>query len=350
MSKQHFPAHTDRAPGFRRRAGIRCAKATLRQCAPYTAINTPYRVTPPGFIQKLSRIYAREGNEQPLCKDLLVECDNTMKHWRIDDVAWDDFNPTAFDPAIVPLVKAAAMVERNGKDYARYLGNVFRDDRDFRQAADNWGHEEVQHGDTLGRWAMLADPTWNYTAAFDRYRNGFAIKIDADSSIRGSRTGELIARCMVETGTSSYYTALAEATDEPVLQHICRLIAADEYRHFKLFYDHMRRYLRRENIGILARLRIAFGRIGETEDDELAFAYHCGNEPETEAYRHQHCTAAYMSKAMSFYQYRHIERGTGMILKAVGLPPRGRLGTVAAHAAWRLLRWRHASFERQLAA
>lgn len=273
-----------------------------------------------------------------------------MKHWQIDDVAWESFNPAAVDPAIVPLVKAAAMVERNGQDYAHYLGNVFRDDPDFRQAAGNWAQEEVQHGDALGRWAMLADPSWSYTAAFDRYRAGYTIRIDADASIRGSRTGELIARCLVETGTSSYYTALAEATDEPVLQHICRLIAADEYRHFKLFYDHMRRYLQRENISLLSRLRIALGRIGETEDDELAFAYHCGNEPETQAYRHKVCTAAYMSKAMSFYRYRHIERGTGMILKAVGLPPRGRLGAVATRAAWRLLRWRHASFERQLAA
>ncbi|HYZ24546.1 MAG TPA: ferritin-like domain-containing protein, partial [Rhodopila sp.] len=116
------------------------------------------------------------------------------------------------------------------------------------------------------------------------------------------------------------------------------------------FYDHMRRYLERENLGVLSRLRIALGRIGETEDDELAFAYHCGNEPETQAYRHRYCTAAYMAKAMDFYQYRHVERGTGMILKAVGLPPRGRLGSVASHAAWRLLRWRHASFARQLAA
>ena len=55
---------------------------------------------------------------------------------------------------------------------------------------------------------------------------------------------------MVETGTSSYYTALAEATAEPVLKQVCKLIAADEYRHFKLFYDHMRRYLSRENLGV----------------------------------------------------------------------------------------------------
>ena len=114
----------------------------------------------------------------------------------------------------MPLVKAAAMVERNGRDYAVYLGRVFQDDPNFRQAADNWAEEEVQHGDALAKWATLADPAWDSAAAFDRYRAGYHIKTDADASIRGSRTGELIARCMVETGTSSYYTAMAEATTD----------------------------------------------------------------------------------------------------------------------------------------
>jgi rubrerythrin len=273
-----------------------------------------------------------------------------MKHWRIDDVAWDQFDPSLVDADIVPLIKAAAMVERNGRDYARYLGNVFRDDPDFRQAADHWATEEVQHGDALGKWAMLADPSWDYQAAFDRYRSGYAVKVDADASIRGSRTGELIARCMVETGTSSYYSALADASDEPVLKQVCKLIAADEFRHFKLFYDHMRRYLARENLGVVARLRIALGRIGESEDDELAFAYHCGNEPDSQAYDHGRCTASYMAGAMAFYRYRHIQRGTGMMLKAVGLPPQGRMSTVATQLAWRLMQWRHHKFEQQLAA
>ncbi len=273
-----------------------------------------------------------------------------MKHWRIDDVAWDRFDPKAVDPALVPLVKAAAMVERNGKDYALYLGRVFRDDPDFREAADHWALEEVQHGDALAKWAGMADPTWDFAVAFERYRSGYSIKVDADASIRGSRTGELIARCMVETGTSSYYTALAEATSEPVLKQVCKLIAADEYRHFKLFYDHMRRYLSREDINIVKRLRIALGRIGESEDDELAYAYHCGNEPESMVYEHGRCIAAYMAPAMGFYRYRHIERGTGMILKSVGLPPRGRLSAVMTRIAWQLLQWRQHRFEQQLAA
>jgi rubrerythrin len=269
-----------------------------------------------------------------------------MKHWRIEDVTWDRFEASKVDPEIVPLVKAAAMVERNGIDYATYLHRVFPDDPDFQQAADNWAVEEVQHGDALGKWASLADPSWDYAAAFARYRAGYSLPLDATASVRGSRTGELIARCMVETGTSSYYTALGEATREPVLKQICKHIAADEYRHFKLFYDHMRRYLAREQIGFLRRLRIALGRITESEDDELAFAFHCGNDAEGTSYQHQRCIAAYMARAMAFYRFRHVERATGMVFKTVGLQPRGRLSEKAALLAWRLLRRRQRRFAR----
>ncbi|WP_191085991.1 ferritin-like domain-containing protein [Roseococcus microcysteis] len=272
-----------------------------------------------------------------------------MKHWTLDQVAWDRFDPSKVDPEVIPLVKAAAMVERNGDDYALYLKSVFRDDPDFQYAADNWAVEEVQHGDALGRWASLADPSFDYPAAFARYRAGYTIDVKADASIRGSRTGELIARCMVETGTSSYYTALGEASDEPVLKEICRLIAADEYRHFKLFYDHMKRYLARENLSFPKRLRVALGRVGETEDDELAFAFHCSNDAPGVAYEHNRCITGYMGRAMGFYRFRHIERGMGMIFKSIGLEPRGRVSGLAARAAWKLLCWRRDRYRQAMA-
>ena len=271
-----------------------------------------------------------------------------MKHWRVEQVNWGRFDPSKVDPDIVPLVKAAAMVERNGDDYAIYLNRVFQDDPNFQQAIDNWAVEEIQHGDALGQWAALADPGWDYPAAFARYRAGYRIDLDVDASVRGSRTGELIARCIVETGTSSYYTALGEASAEPVLKEVCRLIAADEYRHFKLFYDHMKRYLAREDLSFLQRLKIAAGRIGESEDDELAFAYHCSNEPPGVPYSHDRCIAGYMGRAMGFYRFHHIERSTGMIFKAVGLGPRGRLADIAARGGWKLLCWRRDRFRDSL--
>jgi hypothetical protein len=266
-----------------------------------------------------------------------------MKHWQIDDVSWDRFDPARVDPSVVALVKAAAMVERNGTDYGIYLNRVFHDDPDFRSAVDNWSVEEVQHGDALGRWASLADPGWDFEAAFARFRAGYRIDVDADASVRGSRSGELVARCIVETGTSSYYTALAEGTQEPALRQVCQLIAADEYRHFKLFYDHLRRYLSRERISTFQRVRIGLGRITESEDDELAYAYHCSNESEAVGYSHDRCLAAYMSRAMGAYRFCHIERGTRMILKTVGLRPSGRISDLSTRLAWKLLQYRQKS-------
>ncbi|GBQ12608.1 acyl-ACP desaturase [Swaminathania salitolerans] len=272
-----------------------------------------------------------------------------MKHWRIDQMNWDAFDASRVDPDIIPVIKAAAVVERNGLDYAVYLGNVFVGDPDFRQAADNWAVEEVQHGDALGKWAMMADPGWDYMSAFERYRATYHIEQDVDASIRGSRTGELIARCMVETGTSSFYTALADATDEPVLKAICKQIAADEYRHFKLFYDHMHRYLKREKLSMWQRTKIALGRVTESEDDELATAYYTTNLPTGTPYDHKSCIAAYMARAMGCYQLKHINRVTSMIFKTIGFAPHSRIQSLVAKAMFRLIRFKAQRFRRQAA-
>ena len=42
----------------------------------------------------------------------------------------------------------------------------------FVAAVDTWANEEVQHGMALGRWAHLADPAWDFEAAFARFRAG----------------------------------------------------------------------------------------------------------------------------------------------------------------------------------
>ena len=269
-----------------------------------------------------------------------------MKHWQIDQLPWDRFDPTKVDPELIPAIKAAAVVERNSVDYALYLNNVFRNDPDFCTAANHWAEEEIQHGDALGRWAMLADPSWDYTAAFQRYRDFYKIPLDVDQSVRGSLTGELIARCMVETGTSSFYSALADTTDEPVLKALCKQIAADEFRHFKLFYDHMHRYLRRENIGLWQRIRIALGRVTETEDDELASAYYTTNIPPDQPYDHTRCIAAYMVRAMRTYRPQHLRRVTTMVFKIIGLPTHSWLQSVAFRISEKLFIRRQQRFAR----
>lgn len=271
------------------------------------------------------------------------------EHWKIADLPWDQFDPAKVDSALVPVIKAAALVEFNGHDYARYLCNVFSDDPVFQQAAKEWALEEVQHGEALGQWAERADPNFNLKSAFARFTAGFQVSINAHESIRGSRAGELIARCIVETGTSSYYTALADATDEPVLKAICRNIAADELRHYKLFYIYLKRYLEREDLNRLQRLRIGMSRIRESEDDELAYAYFAANAPADAVYNRTAYTAAYAARAYRFYRPHHVERVVAMVFKACGLKPHTIWQGMANRVAWKLLKARAARAVRQAA-
>ncbi len=264
-----------------------------------------------------------------------------MRNWTLDDIPWHEFDPRAVDPARLRVAKAAALVERNGADYATYLCNVFHDDPAFQEAARRWAEEEVRHGAALGRWAEMADPGFSFADAFRRFADGYRIAVDAPDSVRGSRTGELVARCIVEVGTSSFYTSLARGCDEPVLATICRNIAADELRHFKLFYGHQKRYRDTEGVGRWRRLATALGRIRESGDDELAFAWHCANEPDA-AYERRRCTEAYGRHAYRFYRPDIVERSTAMVCKAVGFEPRGAAARVASSLAWRLIRRRAA--------
>lgn len=184
-----------------------------------------------------------------------------MGAWTLDDIPWDRFDPAKLDPEILRIVKAASLVEHNGAAYAHHLCRIFAEDPVFQETARRWGEEEIQHGEALAHWAWLADPQFDFTRAFARFQAGFQVDFDSDRSRRGSLAGEMVARCVVEIGTSAYYTALREAAAEPVLQEICRHIAADELRHYRLFYKNLDRVLAKERIGRIGRLRVALGRI-----------------------------------------------------------------------------------------
>jgi hypothetical protein len=259
--------------------------------------------------------------------------------WTLDKIPWQRFDRGRVDPEIVKLVKAASLVEFNGAAYAHHLCRIFDDDREFQESARRWGAEEIQHGKALARWAKLADPEFNFEAAFNCFQAGYRVDFDCPTSRRGSRSGEMIARCIVEVGTSSYYAALRDAVGEPVLKEICRHIAADEIRHYKLFYNNLTRCLERERIGFWRRMRVAAGRIVESEDDELAYAYYAATET-TRSYDQDRCRRAYARRAYAIYSKHHVAHGVRLIFKAVGLSPRGSLARVASGLMWHAMRYR----------
>lgn len=264
-------------------------------------------------------------------------------NWTPDDIPWTDFDPSKVDPRILETVKAASLVEANSPDYVTYLCNVFADRPDLHGIIHQWGAEEAQHGEVLARWAETADSNFNFKRSLSHFRDGYRLPLDARKSVRGSQAGELIARCIVEVGTSSFYTSIRDAANEPVLREICRHIAADEVRHYRLFRDCLDGFREGGKLPLLVRLKVAFGRIAEAEDDELAYAYYSANvafRADRPAYDRKTCALAYWARAMSLYKPAHIDRAVRMIFKAVDLDPAGRLSHVSAKLIWRFVNWR----------
>ncbi len=267
--------------------------------------------------------------------------------WKLDDVQWSKFDASKVAPGLLAAVKAAALVEFNAQEYVDYLKRVFADSgSQIISDIEQWGVEETQHGVALSRWAEMADPTFDFQTAMKRFRDGYRpahFNAGQKESVRGSRRGEMISRCVVESGTSSYYSAIRDATDEPVLKEIAGRISADEYRHYKLFYETLQAQDEPE-LPFWRRLMVAIGRINESDDDELAYAFYCANvRPEEEAakpYKREVYAKASYAESMKVYRRHHIRRLVQMVAKAVGADPQGRLASIATALVWRMLRVR----------
>src|SRR5260370_33747180 len=95
-----------------------------------------------------------------------------------------------------------------------------------------WEPEELQHGAALKRYVDAAWPNVDWDGAYQSVFLEYAQTCSMDA-LEPNRALELAARCVVETGTSSFYTMLAEIDREPVLTQLAARIRADEVRHYK---------------------------------------------------------------------------------------------------------------------
>jgi hypothetical protein len=268
--------------------------------------------------------------------------------WTLDDIDWSRFDASKVDADLLAAVKGASLVEYNAPDYVDYLRRVYRGAPESTiRTIEHWGEEEVQHGLALARWAALADPTYDLEDAFARFRALYrpAHFGGSGGSVRGSRRGEMIARCVVESGTSSFYSAIRDATAEPVLKEVAGHIASDEFRHYRLFYEILQAQ-EEPDLPVWRKVLVAMGRVNETDDDELAAAYYCANVAPDKAastpYRRKYYTRAYNAKVVTLYRRHHVEKLVKMVALPAGVKPTGMLSRLASATLWRLMKVRAA--------
>ena len=245
-----------------------------------------------------------------------------MATWNLEQIQWQNFDATLVDPRFLRLAKGACLVEFNANDYVAYLSNVFRGDDELSAEIRKWGDDEKKHGLALARWVKMADPDFDFDGALAKFREVHPIAINAQTSIRGSKCQELVARCMVETGTATYYAALCDSTKEPVFKQICKFIAADEIHHYKFFLKTLEKYKKIEGLSRWARLKTVVERSIEAEDEELTLAFACGNYPDREIRRedYKEYSRDFLAIAYRLYRRPHIERASKLAVNAAGLP------------------------------
>ena len=113
----------------------------------------------------------------------------------------------------------------------------------------------------------------------------------------------------------------------------------------------MERYAEGQPLSLATRLRIAGGRIVETSDDELTYAYYSANiaGSDEEDYKRGDYAKRYQDTATSLYERRHVTTVIRMVWRALGLNPLGIFARVIAGLSWRVLARRTASLRTQTA-
>lgn len=260
--------------------------------------------------------------------------------WNLGDIAWSRLDHTKVNPHVLSALKTAALVEFNSPDYVSYLKNVFRDNHSIQRELERWGAEERQHGLALKKWVELVDPEFDFDSAVQEFKALYRVDTDVSESKRGSPAGEMLSRCVVESATSFFYTAIKDTTDEPCLRQICQFIARDEFAHYQLFLRIMEETGGRP--GWFKLFMIAVQRVNELGDEELASAFyaaHFHNKVERPEFDAALFASVYESRAVKLYQKKHAYRMSSMIARALGVSPWGRLMKGMHPVIWRYWTW-----------
>lgn len=176
--------------------------------------------------------------------------------WRLDDIPYDAIDVARIrnDRELLYLVAAASFVEITSDLYTRNLLPYFAaDPAVITWLREEWEPEELQHGAALRRYVETVWPDFDWAGAYDSFTRDY-LSGRAAPALPADRALELAGRCVVETGTATFYRMLADGSPEPVLAEIAGHISNDEIRHYKGFYRHFRRYAETEASGRVAIL------------------------------------------------------------------------------------------------
>lgn len=179
------------------------------------------------------------------------------------------------DDDLFYLLASASFVEILSELYAQNLIDHYQGDAQVvRWLQERWQREEVQHGRAFKAYVQAVWPEFDWEGAYADFVQEYSALCTVEE-LEPSQALEMAARCVVETGTATFYHSLTRYTREPVLRQILANIKSDEVRHFTEFRHHFRKYNREEANSAWQVSRAMWRRMGEIrgEDSYIAFKH-----------------------------------------------------------------------------
>lgn len=194
--------------------------------------------------------------------------------WRLEDL---DFAP--IDCArlrqrddLFLLVCSASFIESGTDTYTRNLVDYFADDAEVGSwLLEHWEPEELQHGRALKAYIHHVWPEFDWDGAYAEFFSEYA-KLCTVEQLEPTRGQEMVARCIVEMGTTTYYQALNTVCNEPVLRELTWHIRNDEVQHYKHFYHYFLKYREREALGRPKVMAALWRRVAELRQSDTDIA------------------------------------------------------------------------------
>jgi hypothetical protein len=196
------------------------------------------------------------------------------QHWRLEDIPWAQLRRDAVvdNETLFYMVSTASLIESATHIYSSNLAEHFSGDGEVEGwLRDGWEPEEMQHGRALREYCRHAWPEMDWDTVYAAFLADYGALCTMESLLP-LRALEMVSRCVVEMGTSCYYTALSRASEDPVLQQVARHIYTDEIGHYKHFYRYFLRYREQEQVGRAQVMGALWHRLKIIEDEDTYIA------------------------------------------------------------------------------
>jgi hypothetical protein len=262
--------------------------------------------------------------------------------WSVADIPYRSLKRevVSHDELLFYVVTSASFLEITSDLYTRNLVEMFRGNDEVVAWLERvWESDELRHGAALKRYVQAAWPDFDWEAAYAEFYGEF-VRFCSVDQLASTCALEMVARCVVETGTAAFYRMLMDMSPEPVLRQIASLIQADEVRHYKHFYHYFLDYRARQRPSLVAVLRTLWARSAEVDAEDAYYAFkhvYLARNPGTSFQKNDYAAFRRNFQEMA-KRYFPSRMAIKMVLKPIGLNATvGRMVLPAVTAASRLI-------------